>query len=88
MKEKSKGQNLETKYWGKLLQATHRLYLIHIPMKLHKDIPSDYQVMGCTRMKSTQNKQTCNQRTIDLKQNHEKYDNCMRLFVLTYYTFL
>ena len=40
----------------RFLYATHPLYLIHIPIKFHEDIPSFYRVMGCTRMKITQNK--------------------------------
>ena len=39
------------------LQETHHLYFIHIPIKFHENIPNNYQVMGCTRMKITQNKQ-------------------------------
>ena len=39
------------------LHATHRLYLIHIPMNFHVDIQNDYRVIGCTRMKITHNKQ-------------------------------
>ena len=39
------------------LRATHCLYLIHISMKFHEDIINDYPVMGCTRMKITENKQ-------------------------------
>ena len=44
------------------LQATHRLYLIHIPMTFQEDIPNDYRVIGCTRMKITQNKQKTKQK--------------------------
>ena len=36
---------------------------VHIPIKFYEDIPNDYRVMGCTRMKITQS----NQRTITLK---------------------
>ena len=32
------------------LYATHRLYLIHIPIYLHEDIPSSYRGMECTSM--------------------------------------
>ena len=34
-----------------ILQATHRLYLRHFPIKFHEAIPNDYQKMGCTRTK-------------------------------------
>ena len=54
---------METKYGGMIiLEMTHRLYLIHVhfSIKFHEDIPNDYQVMGCTRMKITQNKQKKN----------------------------
>ena len=39
------------------LHTSHRLYLIHILIKLHEDIPNDYWVKGCTGMKNAQNKQ-------------------------------
>ena len=32
------------------LRTTHRCDLIHIPIKLHEDIPNDYLVMSCTRI--------------------------------------
>ena len=32
------------------LRATHRLYLIHIPIKLHLDTMKSECVMECTRM--------------------------------------
>ena len=32
------------------LYATHRPDLIHIPIKLHEDIPNGYGVMELTRM--------------------------------------
>ena len=38
------------------LHMTHCIYLRHIPKKLHKDITSGYRIMGCARMKTTQNK--------------------------------
>ena len=42
---------------------------MHIPLKLHEDIPEDYRIMGCTKMKIKQNKQQKNnQRAITLKQ--------------------
>ena len=39
------------------LQATHCLYLVHIPKQFHKAVPNDYRVMECTRIKITQNNQ-------------------------------
>ena len=32
------------------LCTTHRHNLLHIPIKLHEDIPNGYRVMACTRM--------------------------------------
>ena len=32
------------------LSATHRYDLIHIPIKLHEDIPKGYRVIARTRM--------------------------------------
>ena len=40
------------------LHASHCHHLIYIPITFHEDIPTDYQVMGCTKMKITQNKHT------------------------------
>ena len=34
-----------------ILQATHRLYLIDIPIQFYEAIPNNYQKLGCTRMK-------------------------------------
>ena len=56
-----------------LLQSTHCLYLINIPVKFHEGIPNDNRVMGYTRMKITQIKQNKNnQRTVTLKRNNGK----------------
>ena len=41
-----------------VLYATHRLDQIHILIKFQENIPNRYRVMGCTRMKITQNKHT------------------------------
>ena len=40
--KKSKGHNLEIKYRG---NSHYHLYLmhIHVPIKLHEDLPKDYQ---------------------------------------------
>ena len=38
------------------LHATRLLYLIHIAVKLHEDMPKGYHVMGCTRIKIPHNK--------------------------------
>ena len=38
------------------LRMTHCLCLIHISKESHEDITSGYRVMGCARMKATQNK--------------------------------
>ena len=38
------------------LHMTHCIYLRHISKKLHEDITSGYRIMGCARMKTTQNK--------------------------------
>ena len=55
------------------LQATHCLYLIHIPVILHEGIPNDNRVMGYTRMKIRQIRQNKNnQKTITLKRNNGK----------------
>ena len=51
-----------------ILQATHCLYLIHIHIKFHEDIPNDYRVMWCTRKIIKQNRTiNNNQRAIILK---------------------
>ena len=38
------------------LHMTHCIYLRHISKKIHEDITSGYRIMGCARMKTTQNK--------------------------------
>ena len=38
------------------LYMTNCIYLRHISKKLHEDITSGYRIMGCARMKTTQNK--------------------------------
>ena len=40
-----------------ILEATYCLYLKHLPIKLHEDIPKDNIVIGCTRKKIKQNRQ-------------------------------
>ena len=72
-KKESKGHNLETKKGEQsFMGLAHCLYLILIPIKFHEYIPKSYQVMGCTRMKITQNKPKNNQRAITLKQKNGK----------------
>ena len=38
------------------LHMTHCISLRHISKKLHEDITSGYRIMGCARLKTTQNK--------------------------------
>ena len=48
---------LETKKGEQsFLCLTHRLYLLHILIKLHEDIMNSELVMGCTKIYITQDK--------------------------------
>ena len=51
---------------------TYCFDLIQIPLKFHEAIPISYRVMGCTRMKITQNKHKNNQRAMTLKPKEGK----------------
>ena len=50
-KNSTKGNNLETKKGQTIiLVRNHCPVLIHVPIKLHEDIPNHYRVMAYTRM--------------------------------------
>ena len=61
---KKMNHRLETKYGGTRILAGDTLPLPHTHYnKFHEDIPNYYRVMGCTRMKITQNKQKTQQQS-------------------------
>ena len=78
--EKKQQTNKKTKTF---LLKTNLLHLF--PYKIHEDIPNGYRVMGCTRIRITQNKQKKNnQINITLKRKTENKYICTPHFGLTW----